>query len=55
MFIVAEGVQKGAVFLESFVTYPPSQDPASFSIDDISKKVKEQIKILHGQQKAMGK
>ena len=40
MFIVAEGIQRGAVFLESFVTYPPSQDPASFSIDDISARVK---------------
>jgi len=55
MFIVAEGIQKGAVFLESFVTYPPSQDPASFSIDDISEQVKEKIKILRAQQNALRK
>jgi len=55
MFIVAEGIQKGAVFLESFVTYPPSQDPASFSINAISERVKEQIKMIHKQQMALKK
>ena len=50
MFIVAEGIQKAAVFLESFVAYPPSQDPASFSIDAISGRVKEKIKMLQAQQ-----
>jgi len=55
MFIVAQGIQKGAVFLESFVTYPPSQDPASFSIDDISGRVKEQIKMIRAQQNAIKK
>ncbi|MNF85629.1 hypothetical protein D3C84_680310 [compost metagenome] len=50
MYIVAEGIQKGAVFLESFVTYPPSQDPASFSINDISENVKDQIKMIRSQQ-----
>jgi len=38
------------VFLESFVTYPPSQDPASFSINAISENVKEQIKMIRSQQ-----
>ena len=55
MFIVAEGIQRGAVFLESFVTYLPSQDPASFSIDDISARVKDQIKMLRAQQNAIRK
>jgi arylsulfatase A-like enzyme len=55
MFIVAEGIQKGAVFLESFVTYPPSQDPASFSIDDIGEGVKEKIKLIRAQQNALKK
>ncbi|OWU92804.1 MULTISPECIES: arylsulfatase [unclassified Flavobacterium] len=50
MYIVAEGIQKGAAFLESFVTYPPSQDPASFSINDISENVKDQIKMIRSQQ-----
>ena len=55
MFIVAEGIQKGAVFLESFVNYQPSQDPASFSIDAISGRVKDQIKMLRAQQSAIRK
>ncbi len=55
MFIVAEGIQKGAIFLQSFVTYPPSQDPASFSIDAISGRVKDQIKMLRAQQNAIRK
>jgi len=55
MFIVAQGVQKGAVFLESFVAYPPSQDPASFSIDDIGERVKEKIKVIRAQQSAIKK
>lgn len=50
MYIVAEGIQRVAAFLESFVTYPPSQDPGSFSIDAISGRVKEKIKMLHAQQ-----
>jgi hypothetical protein len=55
MFIVAQGVQKGALFLESFVAYPPSQDPASFSIDAISERVKKQIEMLKAQQSAVRK
>jgi arylsulfatase len=50
MFIVAEGIQRGAVFLETFLKYPPSQDPASFSIDDIGEGVKEKIKVIRAQQ-----
>lgn len=53
MFIVAQGIQKGAVFLESFVAYPPSQDPASFSIDDISERVKDKIRMIRAQQNAL--
>jgi hypothetical protein len=55
IFIVAEGIQKGAVFLESFVTYPPSQDPASFSIDDIGARVKDKIQMIRAQQNAVRK
>lgn len=43
-FILAQGIQKSAVFLETFIAYPPSQEPASFTIDGISKSVKEKIK-----------
>jgi arylsulfatase len=34
---------KAAAFLETFVQYPPSQKPASFSLDQIRKRVDEQI------------
>ncbi len=34
---------KGAEFLETFVSYPPSQAPASFSVDQIRKSVDAQI------------
>ena len=35
---------KAAEFLETFVEYPPSQEPASFSIDQISRDVEAKIK-----------
>jgi len=38
-YLTAYGVQKTAEFLETFVDYPPSQVPASFTIDQISKDV----------------
>jgi arylsulfatase A-like enzyme len=36
-------VQKAAPFLETFVEYPPSQPPASFTIDQVQKDVDSQI------------
>ena len=35
-----------ADFLETFVSYPPSQEPASFTIDQVAKNVEEQIKAM---------
>ena len=35
-----------ADFLESFVGYPPSQAPASFTIDQVAKDVEEKIKAM---------
>ena len=35
-----------ADFLETFVAYPPSQEPASFTIDQVAKNVEEQIKAM---------
>jgi len=43
------GVTKAAAFLETFVQYPPSQPPASFSIDQVRKSVDEQIARLKKQ------
>jgi arylsulfatase len=35
-----------ADFLETFVAYPPSQEPASFTIDQVAKDVDEKIKAM---------
>ncbi|MBM7061821.1 arylsulfatase [Pseudomonas sp. UL073] len=42
-YLLFEGTQKAAAFLQTFVEYPPSQRPASFSIDQIRKAVDEKI------------
>ncbi|KDP86305.1 arylsulfatase [Cupriavidus basilensis] len=42
-YLTEIGVTKAAAFLETFVTYPPSQKPASFSVDQIRKSVDERI------------
>jgi len=54
-FIMAQGIQKAAGFLESFIAYPPSQKPASFSIDDISETVKAKIQMNQQQQQSGAK
>lgn len=43
-YLLPYGVMKTAEFLETFVDYPPSQLPASFSIDQIEKSVEERSK-----------
>ncbi len=47
-FLVFNGIRKAAAFLQTFVDYPPSQRPASFSIDqiraDVDKKIEEKMK-----------
>lgn len=40
--------QKAAQFLQTFVEFPPSQEPATFTIDQISKSVDEAIKAKAG-------
>jgi len=42
-YIIFDGTMKAASFLETFVEYPPSQRPASFSIDQIRKQVDKKI------------
>ncbi|HEX4507707.1 MAG TPA: sulfatase-like hydrolase/transferase, partial [Alphaproteobacteria bacterium] len=42
-YLTAEGVAKAAAFLQTFVDYPPSQKPASFSIDQIRAQVDKAI------------
>jgi hypothetical protein len=42
-YVVFEGTRRAAEFLETFLAYPPSQTPASFSIDQIEEGVKKRI------------
>jgi arylsulfatase A-like enzyme len=42
-YLMAYGVMKSAAFLETFVEYPPSQPPASFSVDQVMESVKKRI------------
>jgi arylsulfatase len=37
---------RGADFLETFVTYPPSQESASFAIGQVARDVDEKIKAM---------
>jgi arylsulfatase len=43
-YLMGQVTFHAANFLESFVEYPPSQEPASFTIDQISRNVEAQIK-----------
>jgi len=43
-FKLAQMTMHAAEFLQTFVEYPPSQEPASFSIDQISRDVEAKIK-----------
>jgi arylsulfatase A-like enzyme len=52
-YLIMQGTMKSAVFLESFVQYPPSQPPASFSIDQIHKSVDDRIKMMKAKQQAV--
>jgi len=42
-YLVGEATMKAAVFLETFIDYPPSQRPASFSVDQVRKHVDKKI------------
>ena len=42
-YMIAAAQVKAAAFLQTFVEYPPSQRPASFSIDQIRKQVDKKI------------
>jgi arylsulfatase len=42
-YLFAEATMKAGQFLQTFVDYPPSQPPASFSIDQIERDVNRQI------------
>ncbi len=42
-YLFAQAVGKSAAFLETFVEYPPSQKPASFSVDQVEESVHQKI------------
>jgi hypothetical protein len=48
-YLIFDATTKAAAFLETFVEYPPSQPPASFSIDQIVANIKAQIARLKQQ------
>jgi arylsulfatase len=43
VYLAGEAQLKATVFLETFVPYPPSQRPASFSVDQVRKHVDKKI------------
>ena len=43
VYLTEIAVMKSAAFLQTFVDYPPSQRPASFSIDQIRQAVDAKI------------
>jgi arylsulfatase A-like enzyme len=43
VYLFAEGNRRATAFLETFVEYPPSQTPASFSIDQVVEQIKMQL------------
>ncbi|MOA24624.1 hypothetical protein D3C78_1453110 [compost metagenome] len=47
-YLIFDGVRRSAAFLQTFVDYPPSQRPASFSIDqiraDVDRRIEEKMK-----------
>ena len=49
-YLAAYGVMKSAAFLQTFVDYPPSQIPDSFSIDQIEKRVDDAAKAKMSKQ-----
>ncbi|WP_446718078.1 arylsulfatase [Cupriavidus sp. OTU4054] len=51
-YLFIEGNRRAINFLQTFVDYPPSQIPASFTIDQASEKIKRQVadQMAKGQQ-----
>jgi arylsulfatase A-like enzyme len=50
VYMGAEGVRRAAIFLQTFVEYPPSQEPGTFSVDGIAAQVKKKIAQIEAQQ-----
>jgi arylsulfatase len=48
-YLMFEGTRRAAEFLQTFVEYPPSQIPASFSIDQIEDAIKKKVESMQQQ------
>jgi arylsulfatase len=48
-YLMFEGTRRAALFLQTFVEYPPSQIPASFSIDQIEEGIKKKVESMQQQ------
>jgi arylsulfatase A-like enzyme len=46
IYVVVEGTRRAAEFLQTFIEYPPSQAPASFSIDQVAAAIKQKIAAM---------
>jgi arylsulfatase A-like enzyme len=49
-YLTAMGVMRAAAFLQTFIEFPPSQPPASFSVDGIEADVKRKIAQMQATQ-----
>ncbi|WP_082367041.1 arylsulfatase [Ensifer adhaerens] len=52
MYLVGIATMKAATFLETFIEYPPSQHPASFSVDQVEEGVHSKINEILSKAKA---
>lgn len=52
MYLIAAAQMRAAAFLETFIDWPPSQLPASFSVDQVEERVNEHIKETLSKKKA---
>jgi arylsulfatase len=46
-YLMFEGTRRAANFLQTFIEYPPSQIPASFSIDQIEEGIRRKVEEMH--------
>ena len=47
-YIIFEGTRRASKFLQTFVEYPPSQIPASFSIDQVESDTMKRVQQMGG-------
>ena len=45
-YLVFDGTRRAAAFLQTFIEYPPSQIPASFSIDQVEAEITKKVQAM---------